>query len=113
MGEQETEPEDMNEVGMDKINLDIEIVKMTIKSLKGSTSCGDGGVPAELLKSGTEKLYEFLRQIFERCLNGEEIPSDWKIGYISAIYKEGKKDEYENYRGITVLNIFSQLYGKI
>jgi len=35
-----------------------------------------GGVPAELLKSGTEKLYELLRQIFECCLNGEEIPSD-------------------------------------
>ena len=36
---------------MDKINLDIEIVKMTIKSLKSSTSCGVGGVSADLLKS--------------------------------------------------------------
>ena len=34
---------------MDKINLDIEMVKMTIKSLKSNTSCGVGGVPAELL----------------------------------------------------------------
>ena len=33
--------------------------------------------------------------------------------HISAIYKKGKKDEYENCRGITVLNIFSRLYGKI
>jgi len=48
---------------MDKFNLDIEIVKMTIKSLKSNTSCGIGGVPAELLKSGTERLYESLRQI--------------------------------------------------
>jgi len=78
MGEQETEPEVMNEIGMDKINLDIEIVKMTIKSLKSNTSCGGGGVPAELLKEGTEKLYELLRQIFESCYNGEEIPNDWK-----------------------------------
>ena len=38
---------------------------------------------------------------------------DWKIGHISVIHKKGKKDEYENYRGITVLNIFSRLYGKI
>ena len=68
-------------------------------------SCGVGGVPAELLKSGTEKLCKLLRQIFERCLSGEEIPKDWKIGHISVIYKKGKKDEYENYRGITVLNI--------
>ena len=48
MGEQETELEGMNEIGMDKINLDIEMVKMSIKSLKTSTSCGVGGVPAEL-----------------------------------------------------------------
>jgi hypothetical protein len=84
-GEQETEPEGMNEIGMDKINSYIEVVKMTIMSLKSNTLCGGGGVPAELLKEGTEKLYELLRQIFERCLNGEEIPNDWKIGYISAI----------------------------
>jgi len=64
LGEQETELESMNEIGMDKITLDIEIVKITIKSLKRNTSCGVGGVPAELLKSGSEKLYELLRQIF-------------------------------------------------
>jgi len=58
LGDQETELEDMNEIEMDKINLDIEIVKMAIKSLKSNTSCGVGGVPAELLKSETEKLYE-------------------------------------------------------
>jgi hypothetical protein len=56
LGDQETELEDMNEIEMDKINLDIEIVKLTIKSLKSNTSSGVGGVPAELLKSGTEKL---------------------------------------------------------
>jgi hypothetical protein len=27
--------------------------------------------------------------------------------------KKGKKEEYEKYRGIRVLNIFSRLYGKI
>jgi hypothetical protein len=37
LGDQETELGDMNEIEMDKINLDIEIVKMTIKSLKSNT----------------------------------------------------------------------------
>jgi hypothetical protein len=46
------------------INFDIEIVKMTIKTIKSNTSCGVGGVPAELLKPGNEKFYELLRQIF-------------------------------------------------
>jgi hypothetical protein len=47
-----------------KFILDIEIVKRTIKLLKSNTSCGVGGIPTELLKSGTERLYELLRQIF-------------------------------------------------
>jgi hypothetical protein len=65
LGDQETELEDRNEIETDKNNLDIGIVKMTIKSLKCNTSCGGvGGVPVELLKSGTEKLYDLLRQIF-------------------------------------------------
>jgi len=34
LGEQETDLDGMNEIGMDKINLDIEIVKVTVKSLK-------------------------------------------------------------------------------
>jgi hypothetical protein len=33
--------------------------------------------------------------------------------YILLLLLLLKKDEYENYRGITVLNIFSRLYGKI
>jgi alpha-amylase/alpha-mannosidase (GH57 family) len=55
LGQQGNELADMKETGMDKINLDIETVTMAIKSLKSNTSCGVGGVPAELIKSGTEK----------------------------------------------------------
>jgi hypothetical protein len=62
--EQEIELEVMNEKGMDKINLDIEIVRRVIKSSKSNMSCGFREVPAELLKSGIEKLYELLRHIF-------------------------------------------------
>jgi hypothetical protein len=80
---------DLNGREMNKLTLDIEIFKRTIKLLKSNTSCGVGGIPAELLKSGTERLYELLRQIFERSLNGDGIPNDWKTGYISAIYKKG------------------------
>jgi hypothetical protein len=67
---------------MNKINLDIVIVKMPLKSFKRNTSCVVGGVHADLLKSGTENLYELLRQIFERYINGEEIRNDWRIGNI-------------------------------
>jgi len=56
LGGQENELENINEIEKGKINLDIEIVKMAIKSLKSNTSCGVGGVLVELLKAGTGKL---------------------------------------------------------
>jgi len=59
--------------------------------LKSNTSCGVGGVPAKLLKSGTERLYELLRQIFERCLNGDKIPNELKIGHISVIIRKERR----------------------
>ena len=49
---------------MNKINLDTEIVKMPLMSLKSNTSCVVGGVLEELLKSGNENLYELRRQFF-------------------------------------------------
>ena len=85
----------LNVTGKDKFNLELEIVKMTVKSLKSNTSYGIGVVTAELIKSGTEKIYELLKQIFERCLNGDKFPNGLKIGYISVIHKKGK-DENEN-----------------
>jgi len=36
-----------------------------------------------------------------------------KIGHISVIHKKGMKDEYENYRGITVLNILVDYMEKL
>jgi hypothetical protein len=56
LGEQETELEGMNETGIDKITLDIEIVKWALKPLKSNTSCGVERALADLLNSRTEKI---------------------------------------------------------
>jgi hypothetical protein len=63
LGKQKAGAEE-NEVEMDKFNSDIKLAQMTIKPLKSNTSSGVLGFPAELLKSGTESLYELLRKIF-------------------------------------------------
>jgi ribosomal protein L19 len=42
-----------------------------------------------------------------------KFPLNGKQETFQLFIKKGKKDEYENYRGISVLNIISRLYGKI
>lgn len=59
------------------------------------------------------KLFILLKQLFERCLNGEPVPTAWKTGILSVIHKKGNRKECQNYRGITVTSIFSRMYGRI
>ncbi|XP_072160540.1 uncharacterized protein [Bemisia tabaci] len=44
---------------------------------------------------------------------GEEVPKEWKESWISAKHKKGKKDDCENYRGLSVVGTVSKIYGKI
>ena len=106
--EEETDPDSESH-----IELNLGVVTEAIKKLKNGRSSGPEGIPAELIKHGSNKLHERLRRLMERCLNGEEIPEDWKLGYISVIHKKGKKDDCSNYRGITVTSTMSRLYGRI
>ncbi|KAL3275471.1 hypothetical protein HHI36_020231 [Cryptolaemus montrouzieri] len=72
-----------------------------------------GNVPAELVKYGTDELYEHLRKLFQSCINGAEIPKEFKTSVISPIYKKGSRSTCDNYRGIAFTSSISKIYGKI
>jgi len=55
-----------------------------------------------------------LNNIINRFINGHLIPKEWKVAYISSIYKKGsKKDPPNSYRGISVTSAMSRLYDKV
>jgi hypothetical protein len=76
--------------------------KNAVKKLQNCRANGPGRIPTELIKHGTEKLFEMLRDMFEKCINGGNTPDDWKIAYVTPIYKKGKRNNCNNYRGISV-----------
>lgn len=88
-------------------------MKKICKLLKNGKSPGPGDIPAELIKCGADGLYAQLTELFQDCLNGAETPNEWKISIISTIHKKGSKDNCKNYRGISVTNTLSKIYGKI
>lgn len=83
------------------------------KKLKNGKSCGPEGIYAELVKNGTAKLHELLTHVYNRCLNGQETPKEWKEAHIISVHKKGNKDNCENYRGLSITSTVSRLYGKI
>lgn len=46
-----------------------------------------------------------LRKFFQRCLNADEPPEEWRTSYISPIHKKGAKYDPKNYKGITVFSL--------
>ena len=97
-------------------NLEIhtcDIIK-AVKELINDKAPGPGGIPVELVKYGTAKLFECLRKLMQQCIRGDEVPREWKESWIKAIYKKkGRKDDCNNYRGLSVTGTISKVYGKI
>ena len=62
-----------------------------MRELKNGKSCRPEVVYAEMLKHGTDKLITMFTWVINRYLNGEEVPQQWKVAYISSIRKKEAK----------------------
>lgn len=92
----------------------LEELRKALKESKNKKSAGPGGIPIELIKYGPDILLEIVADIFNKCLiDGDNIPDDWNISYVSSIYKKGDRRSCENYRGISVVSAMGRLYGKV
>ena len=41
----------------------------------------------EIIKYAGEEVHELLLELYNRCLDMEAIPNEWKVGKVTAIFK--------------------------
>ena len=70
-------------------------------------------IPAEAMKSAQEVSMEVFHSLFEEILNEEEVPSDWKEGFIVKMSKKGDLSQCKNYRGIMLLSTLGKIFNRI
>ena len=85
-------------------------IKCIIKKLKNNKSPGCDNLPSELIKECKESMSSDLCDLFNYMIEKREFPDIWAEGIRSAIYKAGAKLDPTNYRGITVLPVFSKIF---
>ncbi|XP_063920769.1 uncharacterized protein LOC135135606 [Zophobas morio] len=95
------------------MRISLKEVEPICKSLKNGKYPGPGDIPTELITAGTNMLYQHFRKLFENCLNGDRVSSEWKKSVISTIHKKGSRDQSENYTGIAITSTGIRIYGKI
>ena len=56
---------------------------------------------------------EWLWRVFQVACGTGEVPPDWQNGVVVPIFKKGDKNNYANYRCITLLSIPGKIYTKV
>ena len=90
-----------------------EEVKRAIRHLKNEKAAGPDGIPPEAIKADLETSAEMLYNLFGKIRETNEIPDDWKEGYLIKLPKKGDLNECKNWRGIMLLSTAGKVLNRI
>ena len=90
-----------------------EEIKKAIQQLKNNKASGPDDIPAEALKAVVDTSVELLYPLFGKIWEEEEVPADWREGYLIKIPKKGDLRNCANYRGITLLSVPGKVFNRI
>ena len=76
--------------------------------MKLNRSPGIDGVPAEFIKASKQSLAEPVAMILNYIIENRGFPELWAGGIRSAVFKSGKHNIVDNFRGITILPIMKK-----
>lgn len=83
--------------------LEKEEIRQAVLKMKLKKAAGIDGIPMEAWRYGEETIRNGLIDILNQVWKEGSIPKDWKLSVIVPIYKKGKQEAVENYRGIAVM----------
>ena len=71
--------------------------------------CGPDGITPRLLKMIAEEITPALTLLYRNSYNSGTLPLDWKMAYITAVFKKGERYAAVNYRPISLTCIACKL----
>ena len=86
---------------------------MLLNDIKTTNLLDQMVIVRELFKYGGKTVHETLLTLFNSVWNNTHVPSYWREGLIVNSFEIGDREDPGNYRGITLLNLISELYSGI
>ncbi|KAK3560072.1 hypothetical protein QTP86_033795 [Hemibagrus guttatus] len=112
--EREKRVEGVNSVEqkVDKIRKDE--VRKALKRMKSGKAVGPDDIPVEVWKCLGEAAVEFLTSLFNRVLESERMPEEWRRSVLVPIFKnKGDVQSCSNYRGIKLMSHTLKLWERV
>ncbi|KAK3531499.1 hypothetical protein QTP70_023281 [Hemibagrus guttatus] len=112
--EREKRVEGVNSVEqkVDKIRKDE--VRKALKRMKSGKAVGPDDIPVEVWKCLGEAAVEFFTSLFNRVLESEKMPEEWRRSVLVPIFKnKGDVQSCSNYRGIKLMSHTMKLWERV
>lgn len=78
--------------------------------MRGDSAPGKDGISIHIIKKIKESIADILAHIFNNILDNSIIPDSFKIAIINPIHKGGIKSDINNFRQISLLNVFPKIF---
>ena len=90
----------------------VKMVLEALKNINANKSCGPDNLHPRLLIELADILALPITILFNATLKDGTIPKDWKMAFITGIFKKGSKRLPENYRPISLTSILCKIMEK-
>ena len=88
-------------------------IEKAIHHMKKGKASGPDKIPAEAIQADIETSTEILHDLFGKIWEQEEIPTEWKEGYLVKLPKKDDMQECKNYIGIMLLSVPGKVLNRI
>jgi hypothetical protein len=95
------------------LDVDDQEVGDIVKNMKTDSATGWDGIPSRFLKLSCRFIAPVLTYIFNLCLSSGVFPNSFKKAIITPVFKQGNRDDINNYRPISVLPALSKVFEKL
>ena len=87
------------------IQVRVDGVMKLLRNLSPHKAGGPDNIRPKFLREVAEELASALTLLFQASLDQSQIPSDWKEGLVTPIFKKGERSKASNYRPISLTSI--------
>jgi hypothetical protein len=87
-----------------------ENIEQALKVLPPGKSAGSDPIPANIVSACCHELSVPLFILFNTIIRSKCYPNAWKQSRITPIHKKGEKSLVQNYRGVSVVPLFSKVF---
>ncbi|KAK3572741.1 hypothetical protein QTP86_007058, partial [Hemibagrus guttatus] len=112
--EREKRVEGVNSVEQKVDNIRKDEVRKALKRMKSGKAVGPDDIPVEVWKCLGEAAVEFLANLFNRVLESERMPEEWRRSVLVPIFKnKGDVQSCSNYRGIKLMSHTMKVWERV